>query len=490
MSKTTAVDKSTDINTDRNTDKVFSYKKYYSAKYVAGILFILSAAVLPLWLFVAICFVLFLLSFTSFFQKVASVFHLSNEKSRQFLIDTRRLTGLLAVCFLLSYFIGVWDLDFISFPSFLIVQALAMTIFCMRSWYSLFHSDSFCHEGCEKNRFKNLSLSLEFLLILIRVLAVFFSGLFAAHFTGYDLAADFVNHLLFISIVGVFIGSLIESLPLRFNEKMSNLFVFLSSLLSMGALYSIGFYTPWNEIVLAALFSILLAFLAYRFKIADASGLFSAAVLGVLIISFAQFWWFILLSAFFILGGVFTNYKFKQKEEAGVAESNSGRRCYKNVFSNSFWALVVAVLYGILNLHSEWSWLCMPLLLAYVGTVASATGDTMASEIGVTSKGATYMITSFRKAKPGEDGGVSLLGEIACLAGSFVIGLLAFVFGMIPSLPIAVLVAVAGGFFGTNIDSVFGALFQKRGWLSNSGVNFFSTFFGALVSFILYFLLF
>jgi uncharacterized protein (TIGR00297 family) len=131
----------------------------------------------------------------------------------------------------------------------------------------------------------------------------------------------------------------------------------------------------------------------------------------------------------------------------------------------------------------------MPLVFAYVGTVATATGDTLASEIGVTSKGPTYLITNFRRAKVGEDGGVSLLGEMAALAGTLIIGTLAFLFGMIPSLPLSLLVAVAGGFLGTNIDSVLGAVLQKRGILTNSSVNLVATLLGGLIAFGLYFLI-
>jgi Predicted membrane protein len=114
----------------------------------------------------------------------------------------------------------------------------------------------------------------------------------------------------------------------------------------------------------------------------------------------------------------------------------------------------------------------------------------MASEIGVTSKGPTYMITTLRKAGVGEDGGVSLLGEFAAFIGSAIIGVMAFAFGMIDSLPLALFVSIVGGFLGTNLDSLLGAVFQKRGYLSNSGVNVFATLLGGLISFALYFLLF
>ncbi|MDR0767543.1 MAG: TIGR00297 family protein [Methanosarcinales archaeon] len=458
-------------------------KLFYLAKYAAGILFILSAAFFPLWIFFTACLAFFILAFTPVLPKTAALFRLTDsDKLRKLSFDFRLLAGILAVSFLAALFLE----NHLPFPSFLIFQALAVTIFSTRSWFCLFNKVTLYENVCETERFKNISLLYEFGLILLRVIGAFLAGIWVAAFTGFDLTQNFINQLFFIAIIGAFIGSLFESIPSKINANAS---IYLGSLIPLWALYLLGYQTPWSEAALAALLSVVLAFLAYRYKIADVSALFSAAVLGIIIILFTNLWWFALLVAFFILGGGFTKFKFKQKQEAGLAESKTGIRSYGNVFSNSFWALAIAVLYGVVSLYPEWSWLAMPLAFAYVGTVATATGDTLASEIGVTSKGPTYMITTFRKAKVGEDGGVSLLGEAAALAGSAIIGILAFAFGIIGSLPLALVVAIAGGFIGTNIDSVLGAITQKRGWLTNSGVNFVSTLSGALISFAVYFIL-
>ena len=479
MSGSTATQDVNSLNRD-----VLNCKLFYLAKYAAGILFILSAAVFPIWVFFALCLAFFVLAFTPLLPKTAALFRLTEEdKLRKLSFDFRLLTGILALSFLAVLFFN----DYSPFPGFLIFQALAVTIFSTRSWFCLLNRVTLYESACETDRFKNISLHYEFVLILLRVIGAFLVGVWVAAFTGFDLTQDFINQLFFIAIIGAFVGSLFESIPSRVNANAS---IYIGSLISLWMLYLLGHQAPVMETALAAAFSVVLAFLAYRYKIADVSALFSAVVLGVLIILFTNLWWFILLLAFFILGGGFTKFKFKEKQKAGLAEAKSGIRSYENVFSNSFWALVAAVLFGIVTIYPEWSWLAMPLAFAYVGTIATATGDTMASEIGVTAKGPTYMITNFRKAKAGEDGGVSLLGLGAALLGSAIIGVLAFVLGIIGSLPLALAVAIFGGFIGTNIDSVLGAVVQKRGWLTNSGVNFVSTFLGALISFAAYFVLF
>ena len=61
--------------------------------------------------------------------------------------------------------------------------------------------------------------------------------------------------------------------------------------------------------------------------------------------------------------------------------------------------------------------------------------------------------------------------------------------GVSDNLLLSVLITTAGGFIGTNIDSLLGATLQKKGLLSNSGVNFVATFAGAGVSAALYLLI-
>ena len=197
---------------------------------------------------------------------------------------------------------------------------------------------------------------------------------------------------------------------------------------------------------------------------------------------FSNILWFVLLLTFFILGGIFTKYRYRYKESLGLAQSKGGVRTYENVFSNSTAALVLAIAHGIFPEYST------VITYGFLGTVATATGDTLASEIGTTSKQKPHLITTLRPVQTGIDGGVTLLGELAAIGGSAVIGILAFSFGVVDNAILAVAITVAGGFLGTNFDSVLGATLQNRGLLSNSGVNFVSTFAGAMISSGLYLL--
>jgi uncharacterized protein (TIGR00297 family) len=121
--------------------------------------------------------------------------------------------------------------------------------------------------------------------------------------------------------------------------------------------------------------------------------------------------------------------------------------------------------------------------------MATATADTLASEIGSTYRGQPRMITTLKKVKAGTDGAVSLLGEAAALFGSVSIAAVAIVLGVFgPGVWTAFTLTVLGGFLGTNLDSVLGATFQQRKWLTNEGVNFFATLAGGAISMLLYYL--
>jgi len=237
-------------------------------------------------------------------------------------------------------------------------------------------------------------------------------------------------------------------------------------------LFSFDYALPSLERMVAIyIFALALGLLAYKVKAADPEAVLSEVIICLLVIFFAGIFWFLLLLSFYLLGSGFTRYKYSRKLELRIAQSKGGVRGYKNVYSNSLVPLAMAVLYGIYE--SDF------FFFAFVGAVATATGDTLASEIGETSRSKPWMITTLKKVDPGVDGGVTLLGEAASLFGSAFTGLLVMVTNMAGYQ--GLVIASIGGFLGTNFDSLLGATLQSRGFLSNNGVNLVATFFGALV---------
>jgi uncharacterized protein (TIGR00297 family) len=231
-------------------------------------------------------------------------------------------------------------------------------------------------------------------------------------------------------------------------------------------------------ISVAIAISFFFGYFAYRFKTADLSGLFSAALLGVILIVFADVRWFLIMLAFFIAGSACTRYKYVDKENLGVEQNRGGARGYRNVFANGGVSAAAAILFGVTQ---------NPVFAAmFVGSVATAAADTCASEIGVTG-GSPYMITTFRKVPAGTNGGITLLGEISALICAIAISVTAFLLGVI-GLQTLFICSIAG-LIGTNIDSLVGAVIENRGYIGNAGTNVAGTLGGGLFALAAYLLL-
>lgn len=231
-----------------------------------------------------------------------------------------------------------------------------------------------------------------------------------------------------------------------------------------------------THLLAAGIVAFSFGYFSYRLKAADLSGLFSGALIGIILIIIADLRWFLIMLVFFIIGSVCTRYKFEYKTEIGVEEAHGGVRGYRNVFSNGIVGAAAAVLYGVTG-H--------PMFIAlFLGSVATAAGDTVASEIGVTGK-TPYLITTFERVRPGTNGGVTMVGEAAALIASFCIALVAYLLGVAD--PTMVAVVTIAGLVGTNVDSVVGALFENRGLIGNAGTNLTATLAGGLFA-LLFFL--
>lgn len=226
-----------------------------------------------------------------------------------------------------------------------------------------------------------------------------------------------------------------------------------------------------GNILMIYMFAVLLGVGAYWAKAADVDAVLSEIIICILVVLFAGLKWFLLLLSFYLLGGAFTRYGYSYKHSLGIAQEKCGVRGYKNVYSNSLVPLVAALCYGIYSNEI--------FFYAFLGAVATANGDTLASEIGETSRSRPRMITTMKPVDPGVDGGVTPLGEMASLAGAGAIGLVAVATGMTGAE--GFLIAFTSGFLGTNFDSLMGAIFQRRGLLTNNGVNLVATLFGGIV---------
>ena len=225
-----------------------------------------------------------------------------------------------------------------------------------------------------------------------------------------------------------------------------------------------------------ALFCIVLVGFIYKKEILDFHGSLAALFMGIAVVYFTNgLTWLSILLVFLLVTYLSTKYNYNKKSILNVAERNHGRRSVVNVLANGLVPTAIAAAFYF-NTDNSTSLL---LLAAYIATIASITGDTLSSELGVLSRGEPYLITNFKRVPTGTDGGISPLGEIAGVTGAFLIGVSAWAMGL-ADIKIAVLAAVVGGSVGFHVDSLLGATFERRGMIGNASVNFLSTIAGAL----------
>jgi Predicted membrane protein len=309
--------------------------------------------------------------------------------------------------------------------------------------------------------------------------------------------ADPMYFMFFLAVIGTVTGALLYTIV-----DEDDVAVPLGAGMAMWLFSSFNYTSVPDPAQLAVAVAIPFAIgiFSYKLNAVDLSGALSGVLLGLFMIVFGEgskmegFKWFALILVFLFLGAIFTKYKYAYKNKMGAAEANKGSRGYKNVFGNCFVPLIFVVLYGVVGSSS------IPYfgtvdrsiyLIGFLCSMAMATADTLASEIGSTYKGRPRMITTLQPVPPGTDGGVSLLGEAASLLGATAIALAALLMGLTGhNAGAMVIMTILMGFAGTNIDSLLGATLQQRKLLSNAGVNFAATLITGLLAMLIYYLFF
>jgi uncharacterized protein (TIGR00297 family) len=179
---------------------------------------------------------------------------------------------------------------------------------------------------------------------------------------------------------------------------------------------------------------------------------------------------FLALLVVFAVTLVATRIGYTRKQQLRAAEPPGGRTAAQAMANLGIAALVVAI--------AAPGW---PVLA--LAALAEAAADTGSSEIGMAFPSRTVLITSLNPVPAGTDGGVSALGTLAALLAAIAIALAALLTGLV-SINESAFIAMAG-FLGVQVDSLLGALVERRGYLNNDLVNLFSTAATAAIAWLL-----
>lgn len=261
-----------------------------------------------------------------------------------------------------------------------------------------------------------------------------------------------------------------------------------------------------NQIVLALIFSGLIAALAYWRGSLAISGALGALLVGTIIYGFGGWVWGVVLALFFISSSLLSHYKEREKRAVAEKFDKGHQRDIGQVLANGGAGAIVALLHGLFP-----SPLWLPLFL---GTMATVTADTWATELGTLSKRPPRLITTGRVVPVGTSGGISLFGTAVSFVGGLLIGLTT---GLLLQDQVVWLTLTGGigGLTGSLFDSFLGATVQQiytcdqcqketekklhcgqptrplRGWrwMNNDLVNFLASVAGGAAAVLVYYLL-
>jgi len=224
---------------------------------------------------------------------------------------------------------------------------------------------------------------------------------------------------------------------------------------------------PWLWVIVLALTG--LSVLSYAVRALDLLGAVASFFLGLEVALLGGVPWLVLMTVFPVLGVLATRIGYRRKEERRLAEAAGGERGVANVLGNGLGPALAAL-----------ALLLQPLVprqataLAFASALAAVTADTVASEIGVLSSRARVVLPPFRPARVGDNGAVSLLGQVAAAGGACAIALAAK--WLLPVPWTLAWVPAAAGWLGCQLDSVLGATLERDeghpGPLTKQDVNF------------------
>lgn len=220
----------------------------------------------------------------------------------------------------------------------------------------------------------------------------------------------------------------------------------------------------WIRIGAALLVPAAFALFAIRLRAVSRSGALSGFLTAFAIFVSTGPAGFLALVTVFALTTVATRIGFSRKQSLGMAENRHGRRA-SQVLAN----LGVAAFASVVG-----AWQQHALLLAcMVAALAEAAADTVSSECGQAWSDRVYLITNFRRVPVGTDGGISLAGTACGIIAAIIVAWMCHLVRLVPYH--WAVMAGAAGILGSFVDSLLGAAFERRRWMSNDAVNLLST---------------
>ena len=213
-----------------------------------------------------------------------------------------------------------------------------------------------------------------------------------------------------------------------------------------------------SQALIGLTFAVLLVFFSFRFRFLTIGGAIASAVMGTVIFGLGGLPWAVPLLIFFFSSSLLSHRK--NNVDIGSMFEKTATRDAWQVLANGGVGGILVVLQFLVTSDKYY--------LAYLGSIAAVTADTWGTEVGMFTKGKTFLITTFQPVPQGTSGGVSILGTALSISGAFLIALSGWWWLGEFSTGRFAQVAVAG-VVGSLLDSILGATVQAQYKCSQCG---------------------
>ena len=227
-------------------------------------------------------------------------------------------------------------------------------------------------------------------------------------------------------------------------------------------------------IAIEIVITVVLSVLSVKMHCLSRSGAIASLAVGFLLAIFGSFEAFFIVTLFVILSFFATMRDIDKKIQMGLQEGQFGERGWKNVAAVGFPPVLLTIVNFFFPMDGNLY------IVMFLTSVTVAGADTIASEIGVKDPN-PIMITTFKRCEPGTNGGISKLGTVASMFASLIIAIIGWL-SMTASLDILLLIPFLFGIFGNILDSLFGAWFENRGYISKFTNNWSTELISALLA--------
>jgi uncharacterized protein (TIGR00297 family) len=196
---------------------------------------------------------------------------------------------------------------------------------------------------------------------------------------------------------------------------------------------------------------VMAALIAEKGKSLSKSGAIAAVFVGTLIYLGFKIEGLIILGVFFGTSSFWSSYKSQLKKKLEDKLEKGSQRDWVQVAANGGCAAIFSLFYFLTN---DLLW-----VIAFLTSIASATGDTWSSEIGPLSKRSPLSVKSFKVVEAGTSGAVSIIGTLSAILGVCFITLVGIF--LLPITEKMAWIIFVFGILGNGIDTYLGAHVQR-----------------------------